>query len=111
MLASEAKRTTRQASFAASPRRMRHALFSSGRSSTFNVRADMKIFVIANVLCIWMAGATQVESFERRAISSAQRGAASDLDEALPKRPFLHVFHRNNGAGAGVVGPHNSERA
>src|SRR5215813_11692567 len=103
MLASEAKRTTRQASFAASPRRMRHALFSSGRSSTFNVRADMKIFVIANVLCIWMAGATQVESFERRAISSAQRVSASDLDEALPKRPFAHWFNKTIGPDAGVV--------
>jgi len=50
-----------------------------------------------------MAGATQVESFERRAISSAQRVSASDLDEALPKRPFAHWFNKTIGPDAGVV--------
>src|SRR4029434_6554606 len=63
----------------------------------------MKIFVIANVLCVWMAGATQGESFERRAISSAQRVSASELDEALPKRPFARWFNETIGPDAGVV--------
>jgi Gram-negative bacterial TonB protein C-terminal len=63
----------------------------------------MKIFVIANVLCIWMAGSTQVGSFERRAISSAQRVSASDLDEALPNRPFARWFNKTIGPDAGVV--------
>jgi Gram-negative bacterial TonB protein C-terminal len=63
----------------------------------------MKIFVIANVLCIWMAGATQVDSFEKRAISSAQKTSASDLDEALPDRPFSGWFNETIGPDAGVV--------
>jgi hypothetical protein len=63
----------------------------------------MKIFVITNVLCIWMAGATQVESFEKRAISSAQKISASDLDEALPDRPFERWFNKTIGPDAGVV--------
>ena len=63
----------------------------------------MKIFVIANVLCVWMAGATQGGSFERRAISSAQRVAASVLDEALPNRPFARWFNKTIGPDAGVV--------
>jgi len=63
----------------------------------------MKIFVIVNVLCVWMAGATQVESFEKRAISSAQKMSASDLDEALPDRPFAVWFNKTIGPDAGVV--------
>jgi TonB family protein len=63
----------------------------------------MKIFVIVNVLCVWMAGATQVESFEKRAISSAQKMSASDLDEALPDRPFAGWFNKTIGPDAGVV--------
>jgi TonB family protein len=63
----------------------------------------MKIFVMANVLCIWMAGATQESSFERRAISSAQRVSASDLDAALPNRPFARWFKKTIGPDAGVV--------
>jgi Gram-negative bacterial TonB protein C-terminal len=63
----------------------------------------MKIFVITNVLCIWMAGATQVGSFEKQAISSAQKISASDLDEALPDRPFAGWFNETVGPDAGVV--------
>src|SRR5215468_723341 len=63
----------------------------------------MKIFVITNILCIWMAGATQVESFEKQAISSAQKISASDLDEALPDRPFSGWFNETIGPDAGVV--------
>jgi hypothetical protein len=63
----------------------------------------MKIFVITNVLYIWMAGATQVELFEKQAISSAQKISASDLDEALPDRPFERWFKKTIGPDAGVV--------
>jgi TonB family protein len=63
----------------------------------------MKIFVIANVLCVWMAGAPQIESFEKQAISSAQVMSASDLDEALPNRPFARWFNKVIGPKAGVV--------
>jgi len=63
----------------------------------------MKIFVITNVLYIWMAGATQVGSFENQAISSAQKMSASDLDEALPDRPFAGWFNETIGPDAGVV--------
>jgi len=50
-----------------------------------------------------MAGATQAGSFERRAISSAQRVSASDLDRALPTRPFARWFNKTIGPDAGVV--------
>jgi TonB family protein len=63
----------------------------------------MKIYVIANVLCIWMAGATQVGSFEEQAISSAQEISASELDAALPDRPFASWFNETIGPDAGVV--------
>ena len=63
----------------------------------------MKIIVIANVLCIWMTGATQVGSFEERAISSAQEISASDIDAALPDRPFASWFKETIGPDAGVV--------
>ena len=53
----------------------------------------MKIFVIANVLFIWMAGAPQIGSFEKRAISLAQEMSASDLDKGLPDRPFASWFN------------------
>jgi TonB family protein len=63
----------------------------------------VKIFVIANVLCVWMAGTTQGGSFEKRAISSAQKMSASKLDEALPNRPFARWFRKIIGPNAGVV--------
>ncbi|MBO0862188.1 MAG: energy transducer TonB [Chloracidobacterium sp.] len=63
----------------------------------------MKTFVIANVLFIWMVGAPQIGSFERRAISSAQEMSASDLDKALPDRPFASWFNDVVGQKAGVV--------
>jgi hypothetical protein len=63
----------------------------------------MKIFVITNVLCIWMAGANQAGSFEKLAISSAQKISASDLDESLPDRPFSGWFNETIGPDAGVV--------
>jgi TonB family protein len=63
----------------------------------------VKIFVIANVLCIWMAGASQIGSFEKQAISSAQEMSASDLDEALPDRHFASWFKEIVGPNAGVI--------
>ncbi|HEU0177835.1 MAG TPA: energy transducer TonB [Blastocatellia bacterium] len=63
----------------------------------------MKIFVIANVLCIWMAGAPQVGPFEKQAISSAQEMSAFELDGALPDRPFANWFNEIIGPKAGVV--------
>ncbi len=65
--------------------------------------AGMKIFVIANVLCIWMAGAPQIGSFEKQAISSAREMSASDLDAELPDRPFAGWFDQIVGPKAGVV--------
>lgn len=50
-----------------------------------------------------MAGATQVGSFERRAISSAKKISAFDLDETLPDRPFARWFKETVGPDAGVV--------
>jgi TonB family protein len=47
--------------------------------------------------------AGQTESFEKRAISSAQELSASKLDEALPDRPFASWFSEAIGPKAGVV--------
>ena len=63
----------------------------------------MKVFVIVYALCTWMAGAPQTGSFEKQAISSAQEMSASDLDEALPDRPFASWFSELIGPKAGVV--------
>jgi len=52
---------------------------------------------------IGTAGATQVGSFEERAISSAQEISASELDQALPDRPFAGWFNETIGQDAGVV--------
>jgi TonB family protein len=54
---------------------------------------------------LWLCGsvAGQIESFEKRAISSAQEMSASDLDEALPKRPFASWFSEVIGPKAGVI--------
>jgi len=50
-----------------------------------------------------MAGATQAGSFEKQAISLAQKISASELDEALPTRPFAGWFNEAIGPDAGVV--------
>jgi protein TonB len=47
--------------------------------------------------------AGQIKSFEKRAISSAQEMSASDLDAALPDRPFAGWFSEVIGPKAGVV--------
>jgi hypothetical protein len=52
---------------------------------------------------IGTADATQVGSFEEQAISSTQEISASDLDKALPDRPFAGWFKEIIGLDAGVV--------
>jgi TonB family protein len=52
-------------------------------------------------LCDSVAG--QTESFEKRAISSAQEMSASELDAALPDRPFAGWLSEVIGPKAGVV--------
>ena len=54
-------------------------------------------------LCLCGSVAGQTESFEKRAISSAQEISASDLDAALPNRPFVSWFSEVIGPKAGVV--------
>jgi TonB family protein len=56
-------------------------------------------------LALWLCGsvAGQTGSFDKQAISSAQEMSASDLDEALPNRPFASWFSEVIGPKAGVV--------
>jgi len=54
-------------------------------------------------LCLCGSVAGQTESFEKRAISSAQEMSASELDAALPIRPFASWFGQIVGPKAGVV--------
>jgi TonB family protein len=56
-------------------------------------------------LALWLCGsvAGQTGSFEKQAISSAQEMSASDLDKALPNRPFASWFSEVIGPKAGVV--------
>jgi TonB family protein len=71
------------------------------------LKQTVKVYCLLSVLGLGalpaMAGATQVGSFERRAISSAKKISASDLDEALPDRPFARWFKETVGPDAGVV--------
>jgi len=61
--------------------------------------------LVFQFLSLWLCGsvAAQSESFERRAISSAQEMSASELDEALPNRPFASWLSEVIGPKAGVV--------
>jgi hypothetical protein len=61
----------------------------------------MKIFLIA--LCVCLSVAAQSESFEKRAISAAQRIPASNLDAKLPNRSFGAWLSGLVGKDAGVV--------
>jgi len=61
----------------------------------------MKIFLIA--LCVCLSVAAQTESFEKRAISAAQRIPASNLDAKLPNRSFATWLSGLVGKDAGVV--------
>jgi TonB family protein len=61
----------------------------------------MKVFLIA--LCVSLSVAAQSESFEKRAISAAQRIPASSLDAKLPNRSFATWLSGLVGKDAGVV--------
>src|SRR5215470_8537915 len=54
-------------------------------------------------LSLRLSVAGQIKSFDLRAISSAQEMSASDLDAALPDRPFADWFSEVIGPKAGVV--------
>src|SRR5262245_8028323 len=103
MSASKATRSYRRTSSRASPRRMTHALSSSGRSSTSKAMTNLKLFAITNVLCVWMAGAPQIDSFEKQALSLVQAMPASALDAELPGRSFASWFEQVTGPKAGVI--------
>jgi TonB family protein len=64
---------------------------------------SLKVFVIANALCIWVSGGAQIVSFEKQALSSAQETLASNLDAGLPVSPFAIWFGQIVGPKAGVV--------
>ena len=61
----------------------------------------MKISIMA--LCVCLSVAFQSESFEKRAISAAQRIPASTLDAKLPNRSFGVWFNGLVGKEAGIV--------
>jgi TonB family protein len=61
----------------------------------------MKISIMA--LCVCLSVAFQSESFEKRAISAAQRISASTLDAKLPNRPFGVWLNGLVGKDAGTV--------
>lgn len=61
----------------------------------------MKISLMA--LCAWLCVATQLESFEKRAVSAVQRISASNLDAKLPNRSFVAWLNDLVGQEAGVV--------
>jgi len=84
---------------------------------------NLKLFVLANVLFIVMTGqtsgqltrqksgqmadsmneASQIESFEKKALSSVQKMSASDLDAKLAGSPFASWFKEIIGPKAGVI--------
>ena len=64
-------------------------------------RRKMKISIMA--LCVCMSVAFQAESFEKRAISAAQRIPASTLDSKLPNRSFGIWLNGLVGKDAGIV--------
>jgi TonB family protein len=61
----------------------------------------MKIFLMA--FCAWLSVGIQAESFEKKALSAAQRVSASSLDAKLPDVPFVSWFSELVGQDAGVV--------
>jgi hypothetical protein len=64
---------------------------------------NLKLFAITNVLCVWMAGAPQIDSFEKQALSLVREMPASALDAELPSRSFASWFEQVTGPKAGVV--------
>jgi TonB family protein len=63
----------------------------------------LKLFAITNVLCVLMAGAPQVDSFEKQALSLVREMPASALDAELPGRSFASWFEQITGPKAGVI--------
>jgi TonB family protein len=63
----------------------------------------LKLFAVTNVLCVWMAGVTQIDSFEKQALSLVRGMPASALDSELSSRPFASWFEQVTGPKAGVV--------
>jgi TonB family protein len=63
----------------------------------------LKLFAITNVLCVLMAGAPQVDSFEKQALSLVREMPASALDAELPSRAFASWFEQVTGPKAGVI--------
>jgi len=63
----------------------------------------LKLFAITNVLCVWMAGVTQIDSFEKQALALVREMPASALDAELSSRPFASWFEQVTGPKAGVV--------
>jgi TonB family protein len=64
---------------------------------------NLKLFAITNVLCVLMAGAPQVDSFEKQALSLVREMPASALDAELPSRSFASWVEQVTGPKAGVV--------
>jgi TonB family protein len=64
---------------------------------------NLKLFAITYVLCVWMASAPQIASFEKQALSLVREMPASALDEELPSRSFASWFVQVTGPKAGVV--------
>jgi TonB family protein len=64
---------------------------------------NLKRFAITNVLCVLMAGAPQVDSFEKQALSLVREMPASALDAELPSRSFASWVEQVTGPKAGVV--------
>src|SRR5215475_13320931 len=54
-------------------------------------------------LCVFLSVAIQSDSFEKRAISAAQRIPASKLDAKLPNRSFVEWLNDLVGQEAGIV--------
>jgi TonB family protein len=64
---------------------------------------NLKLFAIMNVLCVWMAGAPQIDSFEKQALSLVREMPASALDAELPSRSFASWVEQVTGPKSGVV--------
>jgi len=63
----------------------------------------LKLFAITNALCVLMAGAPQVDSFEKQALSLVREMPASALDAELPSSSFASWFEHVTGPKAGVI--------
>src|SRR5262245_61887172 len=74
------------------------------RAFTPSFRLSLSLSLLLSFsLSLILSVAGQTGSFEKQAISSAQEMSASDLDEALPNRPFASWFSEVIGPKAGVV--------